>query len=64
MGELQNEQHVDVRTLHDWSSACQPPSRAVTPCMFPVALDELHLFLFALFMPPATHTFTYGFVLQ
>lgn len=47
--------HVSVSkpTLYGWCPAGQTPSRAVPPCMPPVALDELHLFLFAFLVPPA-----------
>ena len=45
--------HVSKPTLYGWRPTGQTPSRAVPPCMPPVALDELHLLLFALLMPPA-----------
>lgn len=51
----QNE-NVQAPTLYSRPSAGETTSRAVAPCMLLIALDELHLFLFALFMPPAVQT--------
>lgn len=47
--------HVGKHTLCHGRPAGQTPSRAVTPCMLSVTLDELHFLLFPLLVPPTTN---------